>query len=141
MINKALLVLLPTLLLGGCGGMQANLLDPAPVTDLEAGGGATNDASAPVSANNATNTLLAQADRQRAAGNLESAAASLERALRIEPRNAWLWHHLAKVRLDQGKYDLAANLAAKSNSLAAGDQELIEKNRALIRQARQSGRG
>ena len=47
--------------------------------------------------------LLDQAEQQANAGELESAAASLERAIRINPRNAVLWYHLATVRLSQGE--------------------------------------
>src|ERR1700675_3920195 len=45
---------------------------------------------------------LARADA--ASGRLSNAAASLERALRIEPRNPRLWQSLARVRLQQGEY-------------------------------------
>lgn len=140
-----LLILLILMALGGtgCAGLDLKLpgrgsdtdSEPAPVTNLEQADADSGDSAGPVSTNRATNSLVAQADRMRAAGNLESAAASLERALRIEPRNGWLWHRLAQIRLDQGRNDLAANLARKSNSLAGGDQELIRKNNELIRRA------
>lgn len=142
-----LLILAGLLSLGtGCVSLNIPLGDSdagaAPVTDLEQADADTGstDSAAPVSRNKATNSLVAQASRMRAAGNLESAAASLERALRIEPRNGWLWHRLAQIRLDQGRNDLAINLARKSSSLAAGDQELVRANRELIRRA-SHGRG
>ena len=80
--------------------------------------------------------LLSEATRQENDGDLEIAAAKLERALRIEPRNAVLWHHLASVRLRQGQNQLAASLAQKSNSFAAHDNELIERNKRIIEEAR-----
>lgn len=49
----------------------------------------------------------------------DKAAASLERALRIEPRNASIWHDLAQIRLQQREYQQAETLAQKSNSLAS----------------------
>jgi cytochrome c-type biogenesis protein CcmH/NrfG len=64
------------------------------------------------------------------------AAATLERALRIEPRNPRLWHELAKVRLRQGDGAQAANLAARSNSFAGSDSQLRAANQAIIEQAR-----
>ncbi len=84
----------------------------------------------------ATSSLLAKVDRQEEVQNWERAAALLERALRIEPRNATLWHRLAQVRLQQGQYHLAASLAQKSNALAGDDVQLKEKNTRLLKQAR-----
>lgn len=82
--------------------------------------------------------LLDRAETYRQAGDRENAAATLERALRIEPRNARLWNRLAAVRLDQGEAQQAEQLALKSNALAAGDAELQARNWALIAEARWS---
>jgi len=71
-----------------------------------------------------------------AAGRLVQAAASLERALRIEPRNPRLWHELARVRLRQGDGAQAANLAARSNSFAGSDAQLRAANQGIIEQSR-----
>lgn len=84
--------------------------------------------------------LLAEADRQHQQGERERAAATLERALRIEPRNPLLWHRLAKLKLTQGQYGKAANFAAKSNSFAAQDRGLQAANWRIIATAKeQSG--
>lgn len=80
--------------------------------------------------------LLSEATQQETSGDPEVAAAKLERALRIEPRNALLWHHLAAVRLRQGQTQLAVSLAQKSNSFAARDSELVERNQRIIQLAR-----
>ena len=81
--------------------------------------------------------LTARADDQRRAGDLVGATASLERALRIAPDDAILWNRLARVRLDQRRYDLVAQLAAKSNSLADPvDKDLRRANWMLIAAAR-----
>lgn len=80
--------------------------------------------------------LLDQAEQQANAGELESAAASLERAIRIDPRNPVLWYHLATVRLSQGEASQAEQLAVKSNSLAAGNRVQQVRNWRLIAQAR-----
>jgi predicted Zn-dependent protease len=80
--------------------------------------------------------LLDQAEQQANAGELESAAASLERAIRIDPRNPVLWYHLATVRLSQGESSQAEQLAVKSNSLAAGNRSQQARNWQLIAQAR-----
>jgi len=88
------------------------------------------------SENTAVVALLQKSRSQSAAGQWEAASASLERALRIEPRNPALWQKLARVRLDQGDYPQAENLAAKSNSLAGSDQRLRAENWRIIGQSR-----
>jgi hypothetical protein len=80
--------------------------------------------------------LLGQAKRQQENGYPERAAAVLERALRIEPKNAQLWHRLALLRLQQGQLALAESLAVKSNVLANKDIRLTRKNQTIIQQAR-----
>ena len=73
-----------------------------------------------------------------AAGRLSNAAASLERALRIEPRNPRLWQELARVRLAQGDWAQAESVARRSNSWAGGDAALRAENWRLIAQAREA---
>jgi tetratricopeptide (TPR) repeat protein len=80
--------------------------------------------------------LLNTASEQSRAGRHDTAAASLERALQIEPRNAWLWHRLARARFAQGELEQAEQLAAKSNSFAADDRRLLVDNWLLIAEAR-----
>lgn len=80
--------------------------------------------------------LLGQAEGLANGGDLEAAAASLERAIRIEPRNPLLWYHLATVRLAQQQAAQAEQLAAKSNSLAAGNRLQQSRNWQLIARAR-----
>jgi TPR repeat len=65
-------------------------------------------------------------------GNYAEAAASLERAIRIQPKNPELWHVLADVRLKQQQLGLAEDLAKKSNLLAKSNQELIRSNWLVI---------
>jgi len=76
----------------------------------------------------AVETLLKQAKEQFDQHETEQAAALLERALRIEPRNSILWHNLAGVRLRQEDWQRAANLAAKSNTLAGDNKWLRVRN-------------
>jgi tetratricopeptide (TPR) repeat protein len=78
--------------------------------------------------------------QQARAGQPARAAALLERALRIEPRNAALWHNLAAVRLSQQRYSQAESLALRSNSLAGADRKLQADNWRVIAAAR-GGRG
>lgn len=69
----------------------------------------------------AVTSLMKQAREAKAAGEPEKAAGSLERALRIEPRNYFVWSMLAQVYLDQKQYEQAVSVAGKSNSLARGN--------------------
>jgi predicted Zn-dependent protease len=81
--------------------------------------------------------LLGQAESSSRAGKLGSAAAKIERALRIEPRNANLIYKLAEVRMQQGKPRLAEDLGKKANILSSGDAGLKRKIWKLIADARQ----
>ncbi len=83
--------------------------------------------------------LTRRAEDQRRQGDLDGAIVSLERALRISPDDAALWHRLAQVRQAQGRHDLVVQLAAKSNSLAGpGDRTLRSDNWQLIAAARRA---
>lgn len=74
---------------------------------------------------------------QRAEGLSEQgdgalAVANLERALRIEPSNPWLWHRLASLHLEQGDLGQAQATAKRSNSLAQGSPAILRANAALL---------
>jgi len=111
--------LLISLLFAGCAGL-----------------GAGQSASGPGAGNPAVAAMLAAAQQDQDAGRLDRAAASLERALRIDARNPAIWHQLARVRLQQGEYDVVTGLAAKSNTLAGADDALRAANWRLIGTAR-----
>ena len=81
--------------------------------------------------------LLSDADMSYQQGNLDESVATIERALRIEPRNALLLYKLASLRLQQGQPELAENLAKKSELLAQGNASLKKKNWLLIAEARE----
>jgi predicted Zn-dependent protease len=87
--------------------------------------------------NQAVLALVDTAQNLQLAGNFDQAAAALERALRLEPRNAMLWHRLAQIRLSQGKWRDAIDLASKSNSLAGGKREIQASNWLVIAQAKE----
>lgn len=89
--------------------------------------------------NRAVQVLLRRADDQQRDGDLNGAAASLERALRISPRDALLWHTLARVREQQGLYGQAEEMAAKSNALIGqGQHALAVDNWRLIARVRRA---
>ncbi len=88
--------------------------------------------------NQAVVALLESADRYVKINQLDKAGAALERALRIEPRNAGIWHDLAQVRLHQGQYQQAESLATKSNNISGVNRLLQSKNWKLISSARRA---
>ena len=86
----------------------------------------------------AANALAEQAERQRQAGDYVGAAATLERALRIQPREAYLWNRLAHVRMEQGRHAQAGNFAQRSNALAKDQPALKQDNWGMIAVSRRS---
>ena len=112
------LLLLLVALLAGCAAVQPSA-PPAPPQENVAIAG-----------------LMDTARADAAAGRLASSAASLERALRIEPRNPRLWRELAAVRMQQGEYAQAESLAARSNAWAGSDAQLRAENWRLIARSR-----
>ena len=105
---------------------------PPPATPEEA------LARTPVSDSNAVVALAEAARADTDGGNFIKAAAALERALRIEPRNPRLWHELAQLKLKEGDYTQATNMAARSNTWAGTDKTLRAANWRLIGEAKRS---
>jgi hypothetical protein len=86
----------------------------------------------------AASSLAAQAEKQRERGDYVGAAATLERAIRIQPREAYLWNRLARVRLDQNNYDQAGSLAQKSNTLSKDQDQIKQDNWGMIAATRRA---
>ncbi|MEE7626105.1 tetratricopeptide repeat protein [Methylobacter sp. Wu8] len=93
------------------------------------------EATAPLSP--VVNALVSAANQNTKSGDLDSAAAAIERAIRIEPRNATLFYKLALLRLKQSKPRLAEDLAKKSALLASTDNTLKKHCWLLIAHARE----
>ncbi len=62
----------------------------------------------------AVKALMTMADAEAASGNLDKAADTLERALRIESDNPDIWLKLAKINERQGNREQAANMLSKA---------------------------
>jgi len=84
----------------------------------------------------ATQTLLNQSRVHQAAGRYDQAAASIERALRIEPRQPVLWLELGNIRIKEGDFTQAEGMGRKALSLSAGDAALTARAEALIATAK-----
>jgi Flp pilus assembly protein TadD len=136
------------LLVAGCASgpqtrpASGGALEPAarPATAVpQPGGGAAGTQSAPAPSvrprNAAAASLQATAEQQRASGDTEKAAATLERALRIDPRDPMLWLSLAEIRLQQGDRSQAVELARRAETLAAPGSDAAARARALAGRA------
>ncbi len=68
-------------------------------------------------------------------GDLPGAASSVERGMRIAPQDAALWQRLAQIRMQQGLFQQAIEVAKKSTSLGQGIFQLIRDNWLMIAKA------
>jgi tetratricopeptide (TPR) repeat protein len=117
--HHVILFVMTASLLASCAGMLPSAPEDRPVSD-----------------NSAVVALMDSARNDVAGGKPDAAVASLERALRIEPRNPRLWQELARLRLQQGQYQQAEGMATRSNSWAGDDRILRADNWRLIGEAR-----
>ena len=86
--------------------------------------------------NAAVAALVESAREAEKARRYGRAAAALERALKVEPRNPWLWHRLAAIRHREGRHPEAEALSRRSMSLSPGDVKLESRNWRVIAAAR-----
>jgi hypothetical protein len=84
----------------------------------------------------ATASLLQQSRQQSASGNYALATSSLERALRINPRDPELWCELGRVKLAQGDAAQAQSMARRGLSVAGNAPTARERCEALLADAR-----
>ena len=127
MIRTLLVTLLATVL-AACAQVPATPGSPdygEPPSIPDDSGESTPSASA---------ALLDQSRQQSAVGEYSQAAASVERALRIEPGNPWLWLELARIHQATGNGQQAQASAAKALSLSGPDSAAEERARAIIEQ-------
>ena len=130
-MTSRLIVLALSIFLSACASPRPEP-GPPPPSPLPFSGPAHAESAAIAS-------LMDSARADNAAGKLANAAASLERALRIEPRNPRLWQELSRVRLSQRDYAQAESCAARSNSWAGSDDGALRAdNWRLIAQAREA---
>lgn len=80
-------------------------------------------------------SLLTSVDQALAAGELERASALCERALRISPRDGYLWYRLANIHYRQQNYSEAIGFARRALSFAGSDRDLQDAGNQLIEQA------
>jgi Flp pilus assembly protein TadD len=107
-------LLLLTIVLSACTGLARD-------TDSAPPGGVNVPAASLAGMKSASLALLERSQAQQAAGEYGQAAASLERAIRIDSTHPALWIELGRVRLRQGDAKQAEQMGRKAQSLAAGD--------------------
>ena len=124
---------------GGSSAVESYPLDSAPVSSQSSGQAPASNGelrddeqlAGPVLA------LLTSARQQESGGDLSSASASLERALRIAPREPQVLLRLAQVRLEQGDAAQAEQLAQRGLSYASGRPALQASLWGLVADARE----
>jgi tetratricopeptide (TPR) repeat protein len=80
--------------------------------------------------------LATEADQNMQAGQYDAAVVKIERALRIDPRNAVLTYKLASIRLKQEQPRLAEDLAKKAALLAGSDRDIKKRSWLLIAESK-----
>jgi Tfp pilus assembly protein PilF len=103
------------LLLTACSSLPVAVVTDEPISSYQAVVQLVNDAQVHIKQNQP-----------------EKAKGSLERALRIEPNNAYIWFELAKVNRAQGNDREASSLALKAKSLSAGNTRLRQQISAFV---------
>ena len=115
---------------------SAQLPEPLPLPEPPA---APNRPEGPSTARPpAVVALLGRVDSAAATGNPAQAAAELERALRISPRDGDLWLRLARVRMQQKQWQQAEAVALKCISLPESDAATKKAAWGLIGSAREA---
>jgi len=79
----------------------------------------------------AVTSLLQRAQSQQQQGNVQTATATLERAIRLSPRYPNSYYQLATLCQQQGQRQQASALAQKSISLGASGQLLSQAQKLL----------
>jgi tetratricopeptide (TPR) repeat protein len=139
---RPLSYLLPLLIIQACAThqpQQPKPYHPKPPTQQSETRQSTIPPVAPTK-NPIVQNIQAQATQLRNRGQLGAAAQTLERGLRIAPKDASLWSQLATVRLQQQQYSQAQSMAKKSNNLARTNTSLIQKNNSIIIEAQKQQR-
>lgn len=128
------LLLLVSLVLAGCVS-QPNR--PTPPQDRRT---PDSDVTTTAEPRSAVDKLRLQAQAAQANGDWDKAAALLERALRLDSREADLYAEIAEVRLGQGRFVDAEQIALRGLTVNSGNEDRSARLWHAIAQAR-SGQG
>lgn len=129
---QRLLILLFFITLNACS-TYTDRSNPAPVETRNESPPLVPEVAESQKAGSPTATLLAASDAAKAEGDLERAAALAERALRISPRDAYLWYTLADIRYQQKRHSDAVGFAQRARSFAGANRQLTGEIDALLK--------
>ncbi len=82
-------------------------------------------------------SLIEAGRKQLAAGQTDQAETTLERAIRIDPRNPLVWHTMAQVQYNQDNFAKAVQFCLKANTLLPPTSSLRRANWELLADAYQ----
>ncbi len=125
--------LLCVIFIGGCAGNQRTGVSDSRASSGQSSGQSSGSSNRPQAQpkpakvtptppkNSAAKLLLAQADTAITRQAPDQAIVLLERAIRIDPREALLWMRLSRAHLMQGHTTAASQHARKAIALAGSD--------------------
>lgn len=114
---------------------DAAIATPAPVRDaLTPSDGPT--ARPPVPTDPVTAELLAQAERALARGDRGAARSTLERVIKLRPRDPVAWIELAELNHAEGEFEQALVVAQRARNLAGDDPAYLARIELVLARAR-----
>lgn len=108
---------------------------PAPVQQAD-GGMSESPLPARAPADPVTAELLAQAGRALARGDRGAARSTLERAIKLKPRDPAAWIELAELNHAEGEFEQAIVVAQRARNLAGTDQSYLARIDLVLARAR-----
>ena len=124
------------ILISGCTSMPSQTTQTVSVIEKSESGQLVIKKKEDPQHTSAIDKLMKDAEVWREKGQIVKAVATLERALRIKPRNPLIWSKLAQLRYSQQQFRQAESLALRSNQYVGSNVELKRSNWKLIANAR-----
>lgn len=122
------------LMLPGCSPHSRNQLIPPPSPTESTEPTGSTVPTEPTPQNTTTSSLQQNAERSLQQRDYAQAEILLERAVRIEPGNSWLWYDLGRVKYAKGNFPQTIPFCMKSIHLSQ-DRSLLISNWQLIEKA------
>jgi tetratricopeptide (TPR) repeat protein len=125
-------MLLATILVAGCSSAPTQPTQPTARTVPELPGSDPSSTGLPGPEHSLTLAMHDQANSARLRGDFDTAIATLERAIRIDPDAPELWLLLSQVNLDAGDPAAAEQLARKALQFVGNRANLEQQAWTLI---------